>query len=73
MCLFALVFAGATSRIGRVKLHANEQSKVRRLSVGLVSKSRESCGRSVKHFSLVLQVPCRLPLDLDGHLRRAGQ
>ena len=52
---------------------ANEQSeKVRRLSARLASKSRESCGSSVKHFFLVLQALCGLPLELHEHLRQAG-
>lgn len=62
---FALFFSGATSRLGGVKPHADEQSeKVRQLS-----KSRESRVSSVKHFFLVLQASCRLPLELDEHLR----
>lgn len=67
---FALVFSGATSRLGGVKPRADEQSeRMRQLSAWSLSKSRESCISSVKHFSLVLQASCRLPLELDEHLR----
>ena len=70
LCLFALVFSGAASRLGGPKPRADEWSeKVRRLSARLGSKCRESCGSSVKYFSLVLQAPCRQPLELDEHLR----
>ena len=65
----ALVYAGATCRLGGAKPRAAEQSRtMRRLSAGSGFSCRESCGSSMKHFSLVLQEPGRLPLELDERL-----
>ena len=50
--------------------HADEGSKkVNRLWAGLMSISKLLYGNSVKCFSLVLQVLCRLPLELAERLR----
>ncbi|KAM6190979.1 uncharacterized protein WM294_013171 isoform 2-T5 [Sarcoramphus papa] len=57
-------------RLRGAKPHAEERSeKVRRLLAGSVSNSKGLYGNLVKHFSLVLQAPCRQPLELDEHLR----
>ena len=74
MCLFCFrFFSDAASRLGGAKPHADERSeKARRLSAGSVPNSGVLYGNSVKHFSLVLQAPCRQPLELDERLRRAG-
>ena len=63
-------FSDAASRLGGAKPRADERSeKVRLLSAGSASNSKVLYGNSVKHFSLVLQVPCGQPLELDEHLR----
>lgn len=70
MCLFCFGFFRCHKQTWRVKPRADEQSeRMRQLSAWSLSKSRESCISSVKHFSLVLQASCRLPLELDEHLR----
>lgn len=54
MSFFALVFSGATSRLGWVKPHADVQSeKMRQLSPWSLSKSTDSRLSSVKHFFFV--------------------
>ena len=68
--LWVFFFFRCCKRLRGAKLHADEQSeKVRRLLARLVSNSKVLYGNSVKYFSLVLQVPCRQPLELDEHLR----
>ena len=71
MCLFCFrFFSDAASRLGGAKPQADERSeKARRLSAGSVSNSKVLYGNSVKHFSFVMQAPCRQPLELDEHLR----
>ena len=67
---FALFFSDAASRLGGAKPRADERpEKVRLLSAGSASNSKVLYGSSVKHFSLVSQVPCGQPLELDEHLR----
>ena len=67
---FALFFSDAASRLGGAKPRADERSeKVRQLLARLVSNTKVLYGNSVKYFSLVLQVPCRQPLELEEHLR----
>lgn len=64
-------FSGATHSLGGAKPHADERSeKVRRLSGGSVSNSKVLSGNLAKRLPfLVLQVLCRLPLELDERLR----
>ena len=71
MCLFCFsFFSDAASRLEGAKPRADERSeKVRLLSAGSASNSKVLYGNSVKHFSLVLQVSCGQPLELDEHLR----
>lgn len=72
-CVFWLVcfFSGATHSLGGAKPRADERSeKVRRLSGGSVSNSEVLSGNLAKRLPfLVLQVLCRLPLELDERLR----
>ena len=56
--------------LGGAKPRADERSeKVRLLSAGSASHSKVLYGNSVKRFSLVSQVSCGQPLELDEHLR----